>query len=172
MTKPHGASRLELLIVLALIGIVAAVLLERLTRYQEYAEKTVMEATVVNMRSGLRVRVAELMIGGRMAQMGGLLQENPISWLAAPPANYGGLLHRPDRQPPLPGHWYFDAARQQLVYFPQHQRFFQPATGNPIEVRWQVMARTSAAGLTRTPAGPVEGVSLVLLMSYSWNEPI
>ncbi len=88
-----------------------------------------MEATIANMRSGLRVRVAELMIGGQMARMGDLLQENPITWLAAPPANYAGALPQADDGQPVPGHWYFDAARQQLVYLPQHRRFFQSDGG-------------------------------------------
>ncbi|HTN65137.1 MAG TPA: type II secretion system protein, partial [Burkholderiaceae bacterium] len=92
MQRAHGASRLELLIAVIVIGIVAGLLLERLTRYQEYAEKTVMEATIANLRSGLRVRVAELMVGGQMGRMGDLLRENPITWLAAPPANYAGAL--------------------------------------------------------------------------------
>lgn len=171
MTRTLGASRLELLIALIAISIVAALLLERLTRYQEYTEKTVMEATIANMRSGLRVRVAELMIGGEMARMGELLRENPITWLAAPLANYGGLLAQPDAGNARPGHWYFDAVRRQLVYFPQHRRFFQ-SDGGANEVRLQVMARTPAAGLTRSPRGIVEGVALVLATPYRWNEPI
>lgn len=172
MSKLRGASRLEMLAALVLIGIVAALLLERLTRYQEYAEKAVMEATITNMRSGLRVRVAELMINGRMAQMGGLLGENPITWLAAPPPNYGGLLAQPDGGKALPGHWYFDARRRQLVYFPQHRRFFQPGVNGANEVRLQAMARAPGGGVTRSPTGMVEGVSLVLLRGYRWGESV
>lgn len=172
MSKLRGASRLEMLAALVLIGIVAALLLERLTRYQEYAEKAVMEATITNMRSGLRVRVAELMINGRMAQMGGLLDENPIAWLAAPPPNYGGLLARPDGGKALPGYWYFDAGRRQLVYFPRHRRFFQPGVNGANEVRLQAMARAPGGGMTRSPTGMVEGVSLVLLRGYRWGESV
>lgn len=170
--RRRGASRLEMLAALVLIGIVAALLLERLTRYQEYAEKAVMEATITNLRSGLRVRVAELMIGGRMAQMGRLLDENPVAWLAAPPPNYGGLLAQPDGGRALPGHWYFDAGRRQLVYLPQHRRFFQPGENGVNEVRLQAMARAPSGGMTRSPAGIVEGVALVLVRGYRWGESI
>lgn len=171
MTRTLGASRLELLIALIAIGVIAALLLERLTRYQEYTEKVVMEATIAHMRSGLRVRVAELMIDGQAARMGDLLGENPITWLAAPPANYGGLLAQPDAGNARPGHWYFDAGHRQLVYFPQHRRFFHSDSGAN-EVRLQAMARTAGAGLTRTPTGLVEGVALVLATPYRWHEPI
>lgn len=175
--KPRGASRLEALIVILLIGVAAALLLERLTRYQEYAEKAVMEATIANMRSGLRVRIAELMIDGKMAQMGALLQENPISWLVAPPPNYAGVLPHAATEAPALGHWYFDVPARQLVYLPLHHRFFRTGDDGKREVRWQVLplsispspvAAASAPGAT----GKVEGITLKLLQLYEWNDSI
>ncbi|MEO8839668.1 MAG: hypothetical protein ABI351_13270, partial [Herbaspirillum sp.] len=151
---------------------VAFALLERLTRYQEIAEKTVMEATIVNMRSGLRMRVAELMVAGEMSKMASLMQENPITWLSAPPINYGGLFKQQSGWKPQQGEWYFDATRKQLVYFPQRQRFFQSATGIPVEVRLQVMARSPTLGLASHPTGLVEGLVLVLLTPYRWDGTI
>jgi general secretion pathway protein G len=176
-TKTGGASRLELLIVMVVIGIVVTVLLERLTRYQEYAEKAVMEATIANMGSGLRMRVAELMIDGRMAQMGTLLQQNPITWLAAPPANYAGVLQHATAEVPAPGHWYFDAPVRQLVYLPQHHRFFRPGPDGKREVRWQVLPLPMsplpfAAASSHAPNGKVEGIGLRVIKFYEWDQTI
>jgi competence protein ComGC len=175
--KPRGASRLEALIVVLLIGIVVALLLERLTRYQEYAEKAVMEATIANMRSGLRIRVAELMINGEMAQMPNLLQENPITWLAAPPANYAGVLQPATAKVPAPGHWYFDAPAGQLVYLPQHHRFFRAGADGKREVRWQVMPLPIpplpyTAAPPRPSSAKVEGIALRAITFYQWDETI
>ena len=170
LRRTRGASRLEALIVVILIGAVGALLLERLTRYQEYAEKAVMEATIANMRSGLRVRVAELMISGRMAHVENLLQENPITWLAAPPPNYGGMLTRSGTEKSVPGNWYFDASAQLLVYLPQHRRFFQPAPGAPIEVRLRAAPKPVSAPLAYpASAAPIEGVSLIVITPFQWK---
>jgi hypothetical protein len=51
-----------------LIAIVAGVLLERALYYQEYAEMTAMKMTVANMRSGLRYKVADLIMNNRLSE--------------------------------------------------------------------------------------------------------
>lgn len=165
-----GASRLEIMVVTVLISIVAALLLERLTRYQEYAEKAVMEATIAHMRSGLRVRVAELMINDQMASIDTLLQENPITWLNAPPANYLGVLDASGTTKPASGNWYFDASVQQLVYLPYHQRFFRPENdGTVAEVRLQVFAIRKPDSVMGTENARVQGLSLNSIRPYYWK---
>lgn len=165
-----GASRFEIMVVAVLISIVAALLLERLTRFQEYAEKAVMEATIANLRSGLRVRIAEMMIGGRMARLADLQRENPIDWLAAPPPNYGGVLTESGSEKPIPGNWYFDASARQLVYLPYHHRFFRPANaGAAAEVRLQAKSSRIAGGGIHAENAGIEGLSLAVSTPYRWD---
>ena len=78
-----GASRLELVVSIVLVGIFATVFLERTLYYQEYAEMTAMEMTVANMRTGLRYKVAELIMNNRMSEIATLADENPMTWLSS-----------------------------------------------------------------------------------------
>lgn len=159
--KQTGGTLLELAVASIIIAALAIFLLNRMQRYQEIAEKTVMETTVVNMRSGLRLRVAELMVQGRMGEMGSLSRENPISWLEASPPNYAGELKHPEQQAIPPGSWYFDTARRQLVYLPDRSRYFKPGTDGEKAIRFRV---TATAG----QGGRVEGINISLVSPYDW----
>jgi hypothetical protein len=88
--RQRGASRLELVVSIALFAIVAAVFLERALYYQEYAEMTAMKMTLANMRSGLRYKVADLIMNNRLPEIATLVDENPITWLSSVPENYAG----------------------------------------------------------------------------------
>ena len=112
----RGISRFELLNVVFVIGVLCVVLLSQLLHYQELARIAVMEMTVANVRSGLRLRVAELIMSNRLDQLGGLLQQNPVIWLDAPPANYLGEYDHP-QLPMLPGDsWLYDRHAGELIY--------------------------------------------------------
>ena len=87
-----GASFLELAVCVALMAIFVGVLLERALYYQEYAEKTAMESTAENIRTGLRYKVADLILANRASEIPALAEENPINWLAERPPNYLGEL--------------------------------------------------------------------------------
>ncbi|MGB6054113.1 MAG: hypothetical protein WBG17_02630 [Burkholderiaceae bacterium] len=169
MKRTHRASRLELLVAAVLIAIVAALLLERLTRYQEYTEKAVMEATIAHMRSGLRVRVAEMMITGSLAQLQEVRQENPVGWLEAPPANYLGEI---PAAAAAAGNWYFDRDARELVYRPRHTRFFEPLENSAVaEVRLQVRPAGAgdSGGASEKGKRPLEGLRLVVANGYRWH---
>lgn len=119
--RQAGLSRFEGLLVLLVAAALVWQLLQQLAHYQTLARSTVMEMTVVNMRSGLRLRVAELMMSNRSEEMTGLLNQNPITWLDAPPSNYLGQLKQPDRAALPPDSWYFDEELHELIYlFPKN----------------------------------------------------
>ena len=140
--KQTGFTLLELAIVIMFISILASIFVNRMQRYQELAEKTVVEATVANMRSGLRYRVAELMMNGRMNEMGSLSRENPMSWLKAPPSNYLGQVAPSSQQRIPPGSWYFDQRRHELTYLLQHSRYFKPGPDGQKMIRFRVITST------------------------------
>jgi len=156
----RGEVRLEFLVFVITAGILAGILLDRMLDYQEYAEKTAMDLTVLNMRSGLRLRLAELMMQDRMGEAGKLLDENPIKWLETPPPNYRGSLRDVKPGDISPGNWYFDAARKDLVYVPYRNTIFGRADAKKFMVL-HVAAKTSSALAGMSPK--VENVTLTMI---------
>ncbi|OGB23055.1 MAG: hypothetical protein A3I66_08535 [Burkholderiales bacterium RIFCSPLOWO2_02_FULL_57_36] len=161
-----GFSLFELAIGITMIGLLATVLSERMLRYQEYAEKTAMEVTARNLRTGLRLRVADLMMRDRLHEIDRLLQDNPITWLETPPPNYIGERANAKQDDTVRGNWYFDNVRRELVYTPFRHRYFQPQLYGNHSIRYRIAAVpvTSGDG-TRS----IEGLSLVLLSPYKWE---
>src|SRR3989475_11179243 len=112
-----GFTLIELIVVVCIVALCAALLLDRLRFYQEAAEKAVMEYTVATVKSAVQVRVAGMLVRGEEKNIGALARANPVDWLMEPPAGYRGELRAP--QPAVPrGSWYFDATRNELVYVP------------------------------------------------------
>ena len=88
--KCVGATLLEFAVTASVLGILAFVLLDRMTYYQERAEKANMEYTVATVKTALLVEFSTLMVEGRMQESPALLLRNPMDWLVPKPANYLG----------------------------------------------------------------------------------
>ncbi|MGB5079591.1 MAG: type II secretion system protein [Burkholderiales bacterium] len=118
MRRAHlGLTLIELIVVICVIGVMGALLLERLRFYQEAAEKASMENTVGAFKSALQLRVAAMLLRGEERNIESLARSNPVDWLAEPPRGYRGEFRAP--QPEVPrGSWYFDATRSEMVYVP------------------------------------------------------
>jgi type II secretory pathway pseudopilin PulG len=161
-----GFTLFELVIGITIVGMLGAVLSERMLRYQEYAEKTAMEVTARQIQTGLRMQVADLMMRDRLHEADRLLQSNPMTWLETPPPNYVGERSTRNVSDELRGNWYFDVNRRELVYTPFHRRFFEPRTSDKLRVRYGI----SSVPISGSGSGrEVEGLSLVLLTPYRWQ---
>ena len=162
-----GASFVEFAVCMALMGIFVVVLLERALYYQEYAEKTAMESTAQNIRTGLRYKVAELILANRVSEIQTLADENPMDWLAQKPGNYLGELDSAptDEQK---GQWYFDKRDRELVYTVDNRRHFSPSMYRDFSVRYRAM-RVSTGTVTESSPGSADTwVNLVLVSEYGW----
>jgi type II secretory pathway pseudopilin PulG len=160
-SRQHGSSLFELLIAASVISVIALLLLDRLLSYQAYAERTAMEVTVVNMRSGLRLQVAELMTQDRLNEVGKLVNENPVRWLETPPPNYLGELAHPLPKTLEQGYWYFDTTTRELVYLPHDNRFFMaPWRDRKEAMRFQVISMRKAPGKEGQSESNIEWVTL------------
>jgi prepilin-type N-terminal cleavage/methylation domain-containing protein len=112
-----GLTLIELIVVVCIIAVCAALLLDRLRFYQEAAEKAAMEYTVGAVKSALQLRVAAMLLRGEGKNIGSLARSNPVEWLMEPPPGYRGEFRAPHPDVPK-GSWYFDATRKELVYAP------------------------------------------------------
>lgn len=163
--RARGYTLFELLIVIATFGLLAGVLLERLAYYQEAVERISMESTLRLVKTGLQIRLAELIITHREREAGVLEEVDPTQWLERPPVNYGGAYGGQ----PRPGTWYFDQGTRELVYVVN--------TGDRLEIgaeKDEKVLRFRARLLKNrlnVPGGTLEstsGVTLIAVKDYRW----
>src|ERR1035441_753558 len=121
--RQRGSNLFELVVVICLVLTLVGVFAHRFLFLQELSEKTAMEMTVMNMRTGMRYQLAELMVQGRLYEMPAMLERNPILWLASPPANYAGEFDEASDEHIQLGNWYFDKKRRELVYQPRNHEY-------------------------------------------------
>ena len=166
-SKQCGATFVEFTVCLALMGIFLGVLLERALYYQEYAEKTAMESTAENIRTGLRYKVADLILANRVSEISTLADENPMNWLGEKPPNY---LGETDIAPgdEATGKWYFDKRNRELVYAVNNRRHFSPSIYREFSVRYRAMRVSAGAVMDATPNFAGTWVNLVLVAEYAW----
>lgn len=160
-----GFTLVELGVCLCIIAVLAAVLLHRFTFYKEMAEKAAMESMVRIIKTGLQIRLAELIVTNRQAQAASLEADDPTQWLDARPANYGGAYGDPLRR----GTWYFDTPERQLVYVVDTgNRLNSDTLAEPKQIRFRVRLLKDRL---RVPGGEVESVTGVTLLpgQYRWQ---
>ncbi len=160
-----GRGWLEFAVSAVLLSVLTALLLQALLRQQEIAERTAVEMTVMNMRSGLRYRIAELILADRTAEIAALAGANPVGWLARPPEGYLGETDAAELLlAQSPGTWRFDTARRELVYRVNRGEGFSSLDAGSKEIRLQVV---SERGSLRH--GALLGMSIVVANRYEWK---
>ena len=128
---------------------------------KEITEKVVVETTIVNIRSGLRFRIAELLLAGAGGQQATLAGSNPINYAERPPPGYLGELRKPGKLPP--GSWYYEQDRAELVYIPiltANLTLDGRPAGDDAGLRWQIAKISGEAGVVE--------VDIRLLTPYRW----
>jgi len=169
--KCVGATLLEFAVTASVLGILAFVLLDRMTYYQERAEKANMEYTVATVKTALLVEFSTLMVEGRMQESPALLLRNPMDWLVPKPANYLGEFNgiAPDSLPR--GNWYYDSGARELAYRVNRGRYFTPDSHGRREVRFRVTAvYDEISNKERGGAFPMppSGIKLRAVEPYQW----
>ena len=166
-----GFSLLELVIVVVLISVLLAIAIERMLVIKAQAERAAMEQVVSSIRSGLTIRLAELMIRARLAEAPAMAGTNPMKVLVERPQNYLGEVFGPDPATLQPGNWYFDSRDGALCYLVESAQYFQTALVPPrarfrIEPVYEDVNRNG-----RYDAGvdSLHGLRLAALEAYAWN---
>ena len=161
-----GFSILELVVCIIVISVLAAVLLNRLGYYKEMLEKAAMESTLRNIKTGLQVQLAELIVTNRQAQAGRLEYEDPVKWLDEKPSNYGGIY----RTPPTTGTWYFDSGAHELVYVVDTgSRLELDGGASPKQVRFRALLIKDRLRFFGNDVEGVAGVALLPVKPYRWQ---
>lgn len=169
----RGFSLFELLIAVIAISVLATILLNRLTYYQEVAEKAEMEYTISALKSALRLHLATLMVEGRLQEAAHLAQQNPMDWLERKPANYAGQFADLRANQIAPGSWYFETVDRTLVYLPRHHAYLELPGGGEKRVRLRLelvpnhLVRASGSTVVQG-AHPSDTVRLSLVEPYRW----
>lgn len=162
----RGFSLFELVVCLIVISVLAAVLLSRLGYYQEMAEKAAMESTLRLIKTGLQIRLAELIVTNRQSEAARLEIEDPVQWLDEKPPNYGGAYSSPSNA----GTWYFDATRHELVYVViTGSRLKLDNALSPKQIRFRVRLIKDRLKLLGTEVEGANGVALSPVMTYRWQ---
>jgi general secretion pathway protein G len=161
--------RLELLVRATVIAAIAAMLLDRLLYYQEYAEKVSMDVMVHQMRSGLNYGKAQMMIAVSQGGVPTQLTDNPINLLEAPPANYAGEFAGVAPEGAGEGIWYYDLTTRELAYRPAMRRHFVAGTGCEAEARFAIVRSAAIQLNANAPKPPAwEGYALNRVRPYVW----
>ncbi len=114
--KTGGFSLLELVVVIAIIGILLAVAMTRLLPYIDEAERVGVLTLESQIRSALMTAAAKRIAGGKSASIVEFNGSNPINLMLEAPGNYVGELQRSDVSSVPRRHWYFDLNTRELVY--------------------------------------------------------
>jgi len=141
-----GFTVFELVVSLTLIAVFVAGLLATLLYYEELAEKTVVDLTIRNIRSGLRLELARQITAGGIPDVAGLAASNPVAWLETFPQGYRGEIRSGAAADLEKGGWYFDAQRRELVYVPRLSFHFQMPAGGAPRIGWRLQMRSAGAG--------------------------
>jgi len=156
-------SYLQSALYVAIAGILAALLLERLLTYAEAVEKAKMEVTLSRLHSGLYAQLALRALKGERNAVERLNTRSPfavLEWrLPEYLGEFDGVPSDADD-----GRWLFDRTRNELVYVPRHKRHLRaPSSASPLVVlRFRVE-------LQRGAAGAYSGVTLVPVEPFQWE---
>jgi general secretion pathway protein G len=125
--KQRGANLLEFAVAVVVIGILMAILLQRVFYYQGEAERVAVEQTVANVRTALEIKVAERKLPGSSIDLTILAEQNPLNLLKSKPANYVGELFKPGDDDIGRGNWCFDRHDKSLIYLLNNRNSFEDA---------------------------------------------
>ncbi|NHZ38028.1 type II secretion system protein [Massilia rubra] len=135
LSGARGFSLLELAVCAVVVAILTGVLLQRLLDYRERAELAAVEQLAGVLRTALVLKVGQLQVRGKEAEIASLAGKNPIDLLAEKPRNYAGEYFTPTPEQVAPGNWYFDRKTKTLVYLISREKKFPQGTAKRISFK-------------------------------------
>ncbi len=173
MIRRRGFSLLELVVVICIVALLAALANERLRGLQAEAERASMQHVLGAVRSALALEVAARLARGEADTLVQLASTNPMDHLSEQPGNYLGALQGADPVRIPPGHWYFDRDRALLIYRVRHVRFVETAVSGPAQIRFKLVAipADSTKDGNFETHGTIRGLAVRAVEPYRWVDP-
>ncbi|MBN2644959.1 MAG: prepilin-type N-terminal cleavage/methylation domain-containing protein [Desulfuromonadaceae bacterium] len=171
MRNQKGFTLIELVVVLVVLSLLAAVAVPKFIEVTKQAEASSVKGVLGNLRSALSLRMAQGIINGddmakwaydgtveadRLYPMQDLLIEKPEAYL-------GVVSNSTDR-----GAWFDDAENHELVYVFKNDDVLSGGSGtSPRTLRFHIV-RVDEDGVV-SGAGETAGLVLSPVSTYSWN---
>jgi type II secretory pathway pseudopilin PulG len=143
-----GFSLFELAVAAVVFSLVVGILLQRLAFYQDEAERAGVQLQLANMRTALHHKALQAALHSNPESMAALSGANPVAWLERAPVNYRGEIDDEKVSELMPGNWYFDRARRNLVYVFTSKKSF------PVDSYERRYFKVEFAGLPTNNAKP------------------
>jgi len=146
-----------------IVGVLAAILLERLLTYAEAAEKAAMEATLSQLHAGLYARVAFLALRGEYQTIEALPRRSPFLTAVMQAGNYRGEFVGVPAEIEG-GSWLYDRLRNELVYVPNLKRHLvaDPDDLDAAHLRFRLE-------VLRSPTQSLPGVAVRPVTAFRWD---
>lgn len=170
--RNRGFTLFELVLVICLVAVFSGILLDRLFKYQELAEKAAMEQTAGAIRSALAIQMAGLVTQGRADAIPALVDVNPFQFVTGRGTKYAGEYFEVTDGDITPGSWYFDLKRKELVYLVRRGEHFVSTEGETKQVRYKVKLVHNewlAKVIGKEKRDYVGGVVLEEVAPYNWD---
>lgn len=144
MKRQAGFGKFEFAVVLAIFGVLATLLLNRLVALEQATEQLGVELTVRHINTGIKLAVADAIMRGEEMRIAELIDENPLNFLA--PKVGAGETAQPDAAnmgtaPTLAG-WHYDKASRTLNYRPRQPQAFDGRE----QLAWRYISHTDELG--------------------------
>lgn len=163
--RQSGFTLLELAVVVVIIGTLF------LFSYQKYldllidVEKASVEQTVGVLRSAVGMKVAKMVVDGKIGELKNYEGGNPIYLLAEVPINYEGEITDPQTLGERTGIWFFDKTAKLLIYRVKNRTEFFSEVEGLYQARFKLSVIYDD-GKKKSLAG----LSLRSVEKYSWFE--
>ncbi|MDO8959238.1 MAG: hypothetical protein Q7U85_05850 [Rhodocyclaceae bacterium] len=144
MERQTGFSKFEFAVVLAIFGVLATLLLDRLVALEQATERLEVELTVRHINTGIKLAVSERIMRGEEARIAKLVDANPLEFLS--PNVGAGEMAQPDAAnmgtaPTLAG-WHYATDSRTLSYRPRQREAFNGRE----HLAWRYISHTDERG--------------------------
>ncbi|MDZ4201701.1 MAG: prepilin-type N-terminal cleavage/methylation domain-containing protein [Gallionella sp.] len=166
----RGFTLIELIIVILIMVVMMGLFMERVSYYQERAEKSAMETVAGTIQSALSMQYGQIMTRGKPSDIAALAQDNPMNWLQKKPQNYAGEFYDPAPSSVAEGSWAYDLKTGDLVYFPRNSEALKSGSDGRKWIRFRVAVQQDASRLPSQQDAPPQLTGLLFepVEPYAW----